>query len=322
MSLIMNTNVKNWTDDIADEIERVFFGKRRIIKKLLCALRARGHVLLEDVPGTGKTILARAVSLVLGTGFSRIQCMPDLLPADVLGVSVWSPDKGEFIYREGPIISNIVLVDEINRATPRTQSALLEAMAERRISIDGRVLPLPEPFFIMATENPVEFEGTFPLPEAQKDRFLFSLSLGYPEVEAEALMLENQRSLEHPVNDLTAITSADAIIAMQKEVVGVHVDSALRDYMLALVHGSRQDPSVRLGVSPRGTLALYRAAQAMAAMDGRTYVVPEDIQEIVPEVFRKRIIPSPEASLKNITSDRIVTSLLDSIPVPSLKAGA
>lgn len=318
----MNTNAKNWSNDITDEIEKVFFGKRRVIKKLLCALLARGHVLLEDVPGTGKTILARAVSTVLGAGFSRIQCTPDLLPADVLGVSVWSPDKNEFIYRDGPIISNIVLVDEINRATPRTQSALLEAMAERRISIDGNILPLPEPFFILATENPVEFEGTFPLPEAQKDRFLFSLAVGYPEVEAEALMLENQRRLEHPVNDLAAVTTAETIIAMQKEVVAVHVDSALRDYMLALVRASRDDPAVRLGVSPRGTLALYRAAQAMAAMDGRTYVVPEDIQEIVPEVFRKRIIPTSESSLKSITSDRIVASLLDSIPVPSLKAGA
>lgn len=316
----MSTNAKKWSDDITDEIERVFFGKRRVIKKMLCALLARGHVLLEDVPGTGKTILARAVSAVLGAGFSRIQCTPDLLPADVLGVSVWSPDKEEFIYRTGPVISNIVLVDEINRATPRTQSALLEAMAERRISIDGRIIPLPEPFFILATENPVEFEGTFPLPEAQKDRFLFSLALGYPEEDAEALMLENQRRLEHPVNDLTAITTADTIIAMQKEVVEVHVDKALRDYMLALVRGSREDSAVRLGVSPRGTLALYRAAQAMAAMDGRTYVVPEDIQEIVPEVFRKRIIPSPDALLKNITADRIISSLLDSTPVPSLKA--
>ncbi|MBN1617230.1 MAG: MoxR family ATPase [Spirochaetales bacterium] len=318
----MNTNVKKWTGDITDEIEKVFFGKRRIIRKLLCALLARGHVLLEDVPGTGKTILARAVSAVLGADFSRIQCMPDLLPADVLGVSVWSPDKSEFIYRKGPIISNIVLVDEINRATPRTQSALLEAMAERRISIDGRILPLPEPFFIMATENPVEFEGTFPLPEAQKDRFLFSISLGYPEAEAEALMLENQRCLEHPITNLTPITSPETIIAMQKEVVEVYVDTALRDYMLALVHGSRNDPSVRLGVSPRGSLALYRAAQAMAAMDGRNYIVPEDVQEIVPDVFRKRIIPTPDASLKSITSDRIVSSLLDTIPVPTLKAGA
>lgn len=318
----MNINTKDWSNTITDEIERVFFGKRRVIKKLLCALLARGHVLLEDVPGTGKTILARAVSAVLGAGFKRIQCTPDLLPADVLGVSVWAPDKEQFMYRKGPIISNIVLVDEINRATPRTQSALLEAMAERRISIDGRIRPLPEPFFIMATENPVEFEGTFPLPEAQKDRFLFSLAVGYPEEAAEALMLENQRSLEHPVQDLKAISKAETIVAMQKEVVEVHVDQALRSYILKLVRATRENPSVRLGVSPRGSLALYRAAQAMAAMDGRNYVVPEDIQEIVPEVFRKRIIPTPEASLKNITADRIVASLLDSIPVPSLKAEA
>lgn len=317
---IMNTTAKKWSNDITDEIEKVFFGKRRVIKKLLCALLARGHVLLEDVPGTGKTILARAVSAVLGAGFSRIQCTPDLLPADVLGVSVWSPEKEQFLFREGPVISNVVLVDEINRATPRTQSALLEAMAERRVSIDGRILPLPEPFFILATENPVEFEGTFPLPEAQKDRFLFSLAVGYPEEAAEALMLENQRRLEHPVHDLAAISSADTIIEMQKEVVGVHVDEALRNYMLALVRASREDASVRLGVSPRGTLALYRSSQALAAMDGRDYVVPEDIREIVPDVFRKRIIPTSEASLKNVTADRIVASLLDSIPVPSLKA--
>ena len=193
-------------------------------------------------------------------------------------------------------------------------------MAERRVSIDGRILPLPEPFFILATENPVEFEGTFPLPEAQKDRFLFSLAVGYPEEAAEALMLENQRRLEHPVHDLAAISPADRIIEMQKEVVGVHVDEALRNYMLALVRASREDASVRLGVSPRGTLALYRSSQALAAMDGRDYVVPEDIREIVPDVFRKRIIPTSEASLKNVTADRIVASLLDSIPVQSLKA--
>ena len=317
----MEIRAEEWARTACDGIEKVFYGKRKVIRKLLCALLARGHVLIEDVPGTGKTILARAMAAVLGADFKRIQCTPDLLPADVLGVSVWSAQKQSFRFRRGPIVSNIVLIDEINRATPRTQSALLEAMAERQISVDGRLMKLPDPFFIMATENPVEFEGTFPLPEAQKDRFLISLHVGYPEREAEALMLESQRQLNHPVESMTALTEPATILALQEQVVGVHVDPGLRDYILNLVQATREDQAVRLGVSPRGSLALYKTCQAWAAMEGRSYITPEDVQELAPEVFKKRIILTAEASIKNIKAERIIASILDRIPVPAFKEG-
>jgi MoxR-like ATPase len=317
----MTRSIQQWADEITGGVETVFYGKRRIIRKLLCALLGRGHVLLEDVPGTGKTILARALANSLGTQFKRLQCTPDLLPADVLGVTIWSAEQQKFLFRHGPIMTNMLLVDEINRATPRTQAALLEAMAERQISIDGKRLPLPDPFFLIATENPVEFEGTFPLPEAQKDRFLLSLSIGYPDTAAEAVMLESQRQLSHPVEALKPLTQVDEILTLQEAVTCIHVDSALRDYMLALVTASRNHPAVRLGVSPRGSLALYRASQAWAAMEGRSYVIPEDIKGLVADVFRKRLILHPESIIKNISVDRIIESIIDSVPVPVFKEG-
>lgn len=315
----MTVNAKEWAEQISDQIERVIFGKRLIIRKIACSLLARGHVLLEDVPGTGKTVLARAFAATIGASFKRIQCTPDLLPADVLGVSVWSPETREFILRRGPIEANLVLVDEINRATPRTQSGLLEAMAEGRITVDGNLIELPDPFFVMATENPVEFEGTFPLPEAQKDRFLLSIDIGYPAPEAEALMLESQRRTTHPVNDLGPITNTAVIRELQKMTTEIHVDPVLRDYLLALVQATRDDPNLRLGVSPRGSLALYRAAQAWAAISGRAYVVPEDIKSLAPDVFRKRVIPTPEASIKGVRAERIIASIMDRVPVPAFK---
>ncbi|MCX7655548.1 MAG: MoxR family ATPase [Treponemataceae bacterium] len=317
----MSVSIQSWTKELIAAVEEVFYGKQRVIKKILCALLSRGHVLLEDVPGTGKTIVARAVAAVLELDFKRIQCTPDLLPADVLGVSIWSAEKQRFLFKQGPIVSNIVLVDEINRATPRTQSALLEAMAERQISVEGKKVPLPEPFFIMATENPVEFEGTFPLPEAQKDRFLLSLSIGYPDRAAEALILESQRQLYNPVEKLSPRFHKEDLLKFQEEVTHIHVDPALRDYILALVQASREHPSVRLGVSPRGSLALYRASQAWAAMEGRRYVIPEDIRGLVADVFRKRIILKSEALIKNIQVDRVVESILESVPVPVFKEG-
>ncbi len=311
--------IARWAETVVTQVERVFYGKRTVIRKLATALLARGHVLLEDVPGTGKTIAARAFAVSIGADFKRIQCTPDLMPADVIGVSIWSEEKKGFMFRRGPIISNIVLVDEINRATPRTQSALLEAMAERQISIDGRLITLTEPFFIMATENPVEFEGTFPLPEAQKDRFLLSVDVGYPARDAEALILESHRRLTHPVVDLTPVSSREAVLEHQKHAATVHVDDAVREYILDLVRATREDPSVRLGVSPRGALALYKASQAYAAVSGRAYVVPEDVKELAPDVFRKRIIPTPEAALKGLRADRVTESVLDRVPVPAFK---
>jgi MoxR-like ATPase len=299
-------------------IEKVFLGKGGAVDTLIAAFLARGHVLLEDVPGTGKTILARAFAGSLGLSFARIQCTPDLLPADILGVPVWQ--DGDFVYRPGPVVNQFILVDEINRATPRSQSALLEAMAEGQISVEGKRVPLPEPFFVLATENPVEFEGTFPLPEAQKDRFLLSMDLGYPDREAEGLMLENQRRLSHPVTDLEPVAEAVEILPLQEGVTRIHVDPAVRGYLLALVEATRQEPSLRVGISPRGSLSLYRAGQALAAIRGRNFVSPEDLKELAKPVFRQRMLLSAEALVRGITADRIIESILDRVPVPEYTA--
>jgi MoxR-like ATPase len=303
---------------IRGNIEKVFLGKGGAIETLIAAFLARGHVLLEDVPGTGKTILARAFAGSLGLSFARIQCTPDLLPADILGVSVWQ--DGGFVYRPGPVVNQFILVDEINRATPRSQSALLEAMAEGQISAEGKRIALPEPFFVLATENPVEFEGTFPLPEAQKDRFLLSMDLGYPDKEAEAQILEDQRRLTHPVTDLGPVAETSGILDLQEGVTRIHVDAAVKGYILALVEATRREANLRVGVSPRGSLALYRSGQALAAVRGRNFVVPEDIKELAPPVFRQRMILSPEALVRGITADRIIASILDRVPIPEYTA--
>jgi MoxR-like ATPase len=292
---------------------------------LITAFLARGHVLLEDVPGTGKTILARAFAARLDLGFARIQCTPDLLPADILGVSVWRQDeesedgKGRFVFRPGPVVNQFVLVDEINRATPRAQSALLEAMAEGQISVDGKRYALPEPFFVLATENPVEFEGTFPLPEAQKDRFLLSLSIGYPDAESESLVLENQRRLTHPVTGIKPVAQAKETAALQDEVCRIHVDPVVKDYLLSLVNATRNEPRLRIGVSPRGSLALYRSAQAYAAVQNRSYVTPEDVKQMAESVFRQRLLLSSESVVRGIQPERIIRSILDTTPVPEYR---
>jgi MoxR-like ATPase len=300
-------------------IEKVFLGKGEAIELLIAAFLARGHVLLEDVPGTGKTILARALAASLGLSFARIQCTPDLLPADILGVSVWQ--DGDFVYRPGPVLNQFILVDEINRATPRSQSALLEAMAEGQISAEGKRIPLPEPFFVLATENPVEFEGTFPLPEAQKDRFLLTMNLGYPDREAEGLMLENQRRQSHPVTDLEQVAAASEILPLQEEVTRIHVEGAVKGYLLALVEATRQEPSLRVGISPRGSLALYRAGQALAAIRGRDFVTPEDLKTLAAPVFRQRMLLSPEALVRGLSAGRIIEAILDRVPIPEYTAG-
>ena len=304
---------------IKENIEQVFLGKGPVIEKIIAAFFARGHVLLEDVPGTGKTILARAFAASLGLSFARIQCTPDLLPADILGVSIWRANEGRFVYQSGPVVNQFILVDEINRATPRTQSALLEAMAEGQITVDGDRLPLPEPFFVMATENPVEYEGTFPLPEAQKDRFLLSMSIGYPDLESEARMLEGQRRIIHPVMDLKQVVSAEEVLNIQESITQIHVESQVRDYLLSLVDATRQDPALRAGVSPRGSLALYRAAQALAAVRNRDYVIPEDVKEMAPPVFRQRLLLSPDALVRGIQPERIISSVLERLPAPEYR---
>jgi MoxR-like ATPase len=313
---------------IRKNVETVFLGKTDVVDTLITAFLARGHVLLEDVPGTGKTILARAFAASLDLSFARIQCTPDLLPADILGVSVWrqadefDDKKGRFVYSPGPLVNQFVLVDEINRATPRTQSALLEAMAEAQITVDGSRLALPEPFFVLATENPVEFEGTFPLPEAQKDRFLLSFGIGYPDAESESQMLENQRRLTHPVTDIKPVASAREIIPLQEEVSHIHVDKPVKDYLLALVTATRNHPQLRAGISPRGSLALYRSAQALAGIRNRNYVTPEDAKEIAKSVFRQRLLLTSEAFIRGVSPDRIIQSILDTIPIPEYRTSS
>jgi len=311
--------VQDWAKQIKKSTEKVFFGKGEVIDRLLIALLCRGHVLIEDVPGVGKTIVARAIGQSLGGSFKRIQCTPDLLPADVLGVSIYNPKTGEFNFREGPILSNILLVDEINRATPRTQSALLEAMAENQISIDGKGIPLPDPFFLMATENPVEFEGTFPLPEAQKDRFFLSLKIGYPDRSAEEVILETQRRITHPVSDIDTVTKLETVLEMQKLIVQVHINPAIRTYILDLTEETRKDVRIQLGVSPRGSLALYKGAQALAAIQGRDYVIPEDVKELAVDVCAKRIIVKSEYLIKGITPEQILAEVIERVEVPVLK---
>jgi MoxR-like ATPase len=314
-----NSSIAEFARKVRENIEKVFLGKTAVIDMLLTAFLSQGHILLEDVPGTGKTILARAFAASMDLSFSRIQGTPDLLPADILGVSVWRQDEGCFVYRPGPVVNQFVLVDEINRATPRTQSALLEAMAEGQISVDGKRIPLPEPFFVLATENPVEFEGTFPLPEAQKDRFLLSLSIGYPEPEAEALILENQRRLTHPVTDLKPVVSAVEIASLQEKVTQIYMAPMVRTYLLALIGATREEAHLRAGISPRGSLALYRSAQALAAIRSREYVIPEDVKEMALPVFRQRLLLSSEALVRGIRPDRIIASILDRIPAPEYR---
>jgi MoxR-like ATPase len=257
----------------------------------------------------------------MGGRFSRIQCTPDLLPADILGVFVYNPKSGEFSFREGPIMANVVLVDEINRATPRTQSALLEVMAENQITLEGRRLDLPQPFFIIATENPVEFEGTFPLPEAQKDRFFFTLSIGYPDRGTEARIVEEQRRIHHPVEDLVASAEIAEVLPLREKVTQVYVHWDILDYALQIVRTTREDRGVKIGGSPRASLALYKSAQALAAVRGRSYVVPEDVKEMAPSVLVQRIIPDPGHVVRGQTAEKLIQEVLERIPVPVLEGG-
>ena len=306
--------VQQFTNQIIENVEKVIIGKRAAIELVMVALLCEGHVLLEDVPGSGKTMLARSIAVSLGSSFKRVQCTPDLMPNDVTGVSIFNQKNGEFEFRPGPIFVNILLADEINRATPRTQSALLEAMQEQQVTVDGTTHALPRPFLVLATQNPVEYEGTFPLPEAQLDRFLVSLSLGYPSPQDERQILVNLRR-EHPISRLEKVVSDDDLLTLQHQIWDVHVDETLQEYIVTLAAATRSHPDLTLGISPRGSLALFKAAQALAAVRGRDHVTPDDIKYLVPATMAHRLIVRPEAQLRGRGASTILSDVLKNTPL-------
>jgi MoxR-like ATPase len=292
----------------------VIVGKHREVRVALVALLCRGHLLIEDVPGTGKTVLAKAISRSLGCSFRRIQFTPDLLPSDVTGLSIYNQKTQEFEFRPGPIMSQVVLADEINRATPKTQSALLECMEERQATVDGTTWPMPDPFLVIATQNPIEYEGTFALPEAQLDRFMLRVRLGYPQPVEEILILDEQKR-RHPIDQLEVVCSVEELREMQDAVREIYVDPSVAEYIVRLVGGTRAHPDVYLGASPRGSIALYRASQALAGLMGRDYVLPDDVKSLAESALAHRLIIKTSSSIHDVNANQIVAELLDATPV-------
>ena len=307
-------DVQKFASPLIENVENVIVGKRSVIEFIMVALLCEGHVLLEDVPGSGKTMLARSIAASLGISFKRIQCTPDLLPNDITGVSIFNQKNGEFEFKPGPIFVNILLADEINRATPRTQAALLEAMQEQQVTVDGVTRDLPRPFLVLATQNPIEYERTFPLPEAQLDRFLMRLSVGYPSRADERQILTNLWR-EHPITKIGKVVDGQDLSALQRRVWDVNVDTTLQDYVVDLAEATRKHPDLSLGVSPRGSLALLKGAQAYAALRGRDYVIPEDIKTLVPLTLAHRLILKPEAELRGRTARTILEDILENTPL-------
>ena len=315
------TRIQETGDRVLANVERVIVGKHAEVRFALVALLCRGHLLIEDVPGTGKTVLAKAIAKSLGCTFRRIQFTPDLLPSDVTGLSIYNQKTQEFEFRPGPIMAQVVLADEINRATPKTQSALLECMDERQATIDGVTHRMPDPFLVIATQNPIEYEGTFALPEAQLDRFLLRLRLGYPEPADEIRVLDDQK-VTHPLDDLEEVITGDELRSLQAAVREIYVDPAVSGYIVRLVAATRAHPDVYLGASPRGSIALYRASQALAGLLGREYVIPDDVKALAEPALAHRVIIKTASTIHDVSSAHVIRELLDSTPIESLRRAA
>jgi len=307
--------VQSFSKRVMENLEKVIVGKTHTLELVIISLLCQGHLLIDDVPGVGKTILARSLAKSLGVKFSRIQFTPDMLPSDVTGVSIFNQVTRQFEFRPGPIMAQIVLADEINRATPKTQSALLEAMEERQVTVDGVTYSLPVPFLVLATQNPIEYEGTFPLPEAQLDRFLMRIKIGYPSLFDEMKILELQQ-IRHPIEELEAVVEIDELLEVQQIIRTVYVSRPLRQYIVELTRATRENPDVYLGSSPRGSLGLFRAGQARAAIHGRDYVLPDDIKLLAENILSHRMVIQPSARLRNLSADQIVHELVTLVPVP------
>ncbi len=313
-------DIQATANKIVESVERVIVGKRQAVQLTVLGLLCQGHILIEDVPGVGKTVLAKSIARSVGCKFQRIQFTPDMLPSDVTGVSVFNQQTREFEFRPGPIHAQIVLVDEINRATPKTQSALLEAMEERQVTVDGRTYPLDSPFMVLATQNPIEYEGTFPLPEAQLDRFMLRIHLGYPGRDEEIEILTRQQH-QHPVNALEQVVDVDELRAVQEQVKDIYIDQLVKEYIVNIVRQTREHPDVYLGASSRGALAIYRLGQARAALLGRDYVLPDDVKALAGPALGHRIIVGPAARIKDIEPEQIVQDIVDQTPVPGAQVG-
>ena len=309
-------DVKQFAEVVIDNVERVIIGKREIIELSVISLLSQGHLLIDDVPGVGKTMLARSLALSIGCSFSRIQFTPDMLPSDITGVSIFNQATRDFEFRPGPILSEIVLADEINRTTPKTQSALLEGMQEGTVTVDGLSHKMPRLFMVLATQNPIEYEGTFRLPEAQLDRFLMRIDLGYPDMEKEIEILDRQQFV-HPIEELSAVVSVDQVLQAQQEIKAVEVAPSIKRYIVEIVRRTREHEDAYLGASPRGRIGLYRAGQARAAINGRKYVIPDDIKALALPVLGHRMILAPGAHLQDLDEDKVLSEIIDHINVPS-----
>ncbi len=315
----MTTKIQETGEKVVANVERVIVGKHNEVRLALVALMCRGHLLIEDVPGTGKTVLAKAFARSLGCSFRRIQFTPDLLPSDVTGLSIYNQKTQEFEFRPGPIMAQVVLADEINRATPKTQSSLLECMDERQATIDGVTHQMPDPFLVIATQNPIEYEGTFALPEAQLDRFMLRIRMGYPQPIDEIVILDEQKRT-HPLDELEEVVGLEELREMQAAIREVHVESSISDYIVRLVNGTRNHPDVYLGASPRGSIAIYRASQALAGLLGRDYVIPDDVKALAEAALAHRLIIKTSSTIHDVQAGQVVRELLETLPVEPIRA--